>query len=455
MKKSLLFLSGIMLCMGLVYAQEPSSGPTFGGVHLEHQDEISDELRAEIQTQIDSSILALQMQGRLYYSNLDAPDDASVKFSWPIKMKDGTPYQDIWAISNYVDHQSGSGIKDYNCGQKTYNGHMGTDIFLWPFYWYAMDHDQGEIVAGAAGQIIFKHDGEFDRSCVMGGGMWNAVYIQHSDGSVAWYGHMKKNSLTSKVVGDMVTEGEFLGRVGSSGNSTGPHLHFELHDENGNLIDPYQGSCNDLNSESRWIQQRAYKAQKINAVATHSAPPVFQECPQTEIPNFRDFFDPGQDVVLGVYLIDQMPGESFQLKVISPDGSYLYNWTSTPASNADYASAWWYWTINPTAVGEYIFQVSYGDQVVSHNFFVGQMGVNENEIVDVKVYPNPTLDIIRVDASKEIVSLSVVDLNGKQIQTKTFSSKTAALDLSGLPSGVYLLQIKTNQSIRIHKIIKK
>ena len=59
----------------------------------------------------------------------------------------------------------------------------------------------------------------------------------HADGSVAWYGHMKAGSLTNKAVGQTVSSGEYLGIVGSSGNSTGPHLHFGIR-VNGKAVCP-------------------------------------------------------------------------------------------------------------------------------------------------------------------------------------------------------------------------
>ncbi len=80
----------------------------------------------------------------------------------------------------------------------------GTDFFTCPFPWYRMDYDQVYVVAAAPGVIVFKQDGNFDRNCGFTGDPWNAVYVQHADGSVAWYGHMKNGSLTPKAVGDNV-----------------------------------------------------------------------------------------------------------------------------------------------------------------------------------------------------------------------------------------------------------
>ncbi len=65
-------------------------------------------------------------------------------------------------------------------------------------------------------------------------GYGNLVRIRHADGSETWYGHFSSISVS---VGQYVSQGSIVGRVGSTGISTGPHLHFELH-ERGTPIDP-------------------------------------------------------------------------------------------------------------------------------------------------------------------------------------------------------------------------
>ena len=104
-------------------------------------------------------------------------------------------------------------------------------------------------MAAAPGILLQKDDGWFDRSCSLNIQQWNAAYLQHADGSVTWYGHLKASSLTTKHPGEWSQAGEFLGVMGSSGDATGPHLHFEVHAIDGSLIDPFAGACN-INAES-------------------------------------------------------------------------------------------------------------------------------------------------------------------------------------------------------------
>lgn len=60
-----------------------------------------------------------------------------------------------------------------------------------------------------------------------GGGYGNYVIIQHSDGNYTLYAHLDANSITV-TSGDSVEQGQVIAKMGSSGNSTGTHLHFEV-----------------------------------------------------------------------------------------------------------------------------------------------------------------------------------------------------------------------------------
>ena len=61
------------------------------------------------------------------------------------------------------------------------------------------------------------------------------VRVRHEDGTVTWYNHMSKFSVK---VGESVYAGDEVGEVGMTGNTTGPHMHFEVHPDGGDAIDP-------------------------------------------------------------------------------------------------------------------------------------------------------------------------------------------------------------------------
>jgi murein DD-endopeptidase MepM/ murein hydrolase activator NlpD len=67
------------------------------------------------------------------------------------------------------------------------------------------------------------------------GAYGNKIAIQHAAGLVTWYAHLSAYDIK---VGDKVKAGQLIGRVGSTGNTTGPHLHLEIRPHEDDPIDP-------------------------------------------------------------------------------------------------------------------------------------------------------------------------------------------------------------------------
>lgn len=82
-----------------------------------------------------------------------------------------------------------------------------------------------DIIAAASGKVILAE---------YYGGYGNCVMLDHGGGIVTLYGHASKLCVSK---GDVVTQGQVIAKVGSTGRSTGPHLHFEVR-ENGEYINP-------------------------------------------------------------------------------------------------------------------------------------------------------------------------------------------------------------------------
>src|SRR5688572_17091247 len=157
---------------------------------------------------------------------------SSTPLLWPVS---GTEGRD-WVIGNYVDLDPTGGTRDYIGGAKTYDGHKGTDIVSPSFR--SMDSGVPIVLAAASGVVSSTHDNEPDRntSCT---GQSNFVHVRHPDGLTALYYHLKKGSVAVSV-GQEVSAGDILGVVGSSGCSTGPHLHFGLLDAANRVVDPFR-----------------------------------------------------------------------------------------------------------------------------------------------------------------------------------------------------------------------
>jgi murein DD-endopeptidase MepM/ murein hydrolase activator NlpD len=77
------------------------------------------------------------------------------------------------------------------------------------------------IVAAQAGRVVF---------CGWQGGYGQTIDIDHGGGLVTRHAHQ---SLTLVSEGDLVARGQRIGRVGTTGSSTGPHLHFEVRVDDG------------------------------------------------------------------------------------------------------------------------------------------------------------------------------------------------------------------------------
>ena len=327
MHRLFFFLSCFLLLNVTIFSQKyniltPSGG---GEPYLDNFTNcISDSERVAIKKMLNENVELLVRDGVLQPSS----QRSIVSFDWPLQKVSSLEFNSYYATNNFVDQDQTSGLQDYHCDARTYNGHLGSDFDTWPFPWYLYDNDLVEVIAGEAGTIIGKTDGNEDDHCSCTG-TWNAIFIQHADGSKAWYGHMKANSLTSKNIGASVAKGEYLGVVASSGCSTQPHLHFEVLDEMDNTIDPYSGSCNSLNPSSWWATQPPNREPTLNALLTHYAVPE-HGCPGiNEDPHFSNSFNPGDVIYMAAYYHDQLVNDVSNLRVRRPNNTIWQSWSHT------------------------------------------------------------------------------------------------------------------------------
>jgi len=123
-------------------------------------------------------------------------------------MPDGRPVRRGFISSYFGDRQ------DPFSGHQSF--HRGVD--------FAGQFDD-DVIAVAAGVVTFSGERA---------GYGNVVEITHGDGYVTRYGHNKSNVVQ---LGETVTRGHLLARMGSTGRSTGPHLHFEVL-RNGRQVNP-------------------------------------------------------------------------------------------------------------------------------------------------------------------------------------------------------------------------
>lgn len=101
---------------------------------------------------------------------------------------------------------------DYRSGGRT---HQGTDL-----------------IANYNTPVVAVHDGTAVKSWNSLGG--NSVLVYHNDGDYTYYAHLSSYGKSGKV-----RAGEIIGYVGSTGDTSTNHLHFEYHPNGGNAINPY------------------------------------------------------------------------------------------------------------------------------------------------------------------------------------------------------------------------
>ena len=115
-----------------------------------------------------------------------------------------------------------------NRSYPSYSGHTGIDINI---------NVQGKsVVAAKDGVVITSEALRSSSGAYKSYGEY--IMIKHSNGTVTLYAHLKAGSRKVRV-GQKVKKGQVIGTVGSTGNSTGTHLHFETR-VNGNPVNPYR-----------------------------------------------------------------------------------------------------------------------------------------------------------------------------------------------------------------------
>ncbi len=441
--------------------------PAGGGEYIlpDQTECLSDEQRLEIIEANRSSIKQLMEQGIISVLDLRRPPS----FGWPLSWEENTQFEHPYFNNNFVDlnpelgplswNQFSASNLDYNCGNRSYDtntgyNHAGTDMSLWPFSWLQHEENTVSVVAADDGVIINKLDGNPDQNCSCVGN-WNAVYLRHADGSISWYGHLKRNLLTTKSIGASVSKGEYLGIVGSSGCSTGPHLHFEVYDPDGNIVEPFAGNCNETVDESWWDDQQAYHDPHINAIFTHDAPPEFG-CRDNEVPNLQEQFDPGDQIYTAFYYRDQLQGQISTMRLIQPDGALYNQWTHS--SPQTYTASYWYWwwfLPDQGPFGTWTVECEIDGKLAQKEFEYGDLSTNSTDLNqdNLSISPIPSQGKIIISGIDGPYGYNLIDVRGQIVRSKT-KLNTNQLDFTDITNGMYYLELWTQDGYKtLEKII--
>lgn len=132
------------------------------------------------------------------------------------QVKVGTKERPRYMATGKFRHPFSAGLITSRYGSRSRGFHTGIDL------------------AGSTGSPVYASDGGTVSFAGWSGGYGKVIKINHGNGYETYYAHLSSINVSN---GQKVAKGEMIGRVGSTGNSTGPHLHFEIR-LNGRTLNP-------------------------------------------------------------------------------------------------------------------------------------------------------------------------------------------------------------------------
>lgn len=250
-----------------------------------------------------------------------------LRFALPIACNPGS---DCF-VQNYVDHDVSSAYRDYACGERTYDGHDGTDFRLRSL---VAQRAGVAVLAAADGVVAGVRDGMEDvsirgtgKDAVKGRECGNGLVLRHADGWETQYCHMAQGSL-AVTRGQRVTTGQALGRVGLSGLTEFPHLHFTVR-HHGKFVDPFapEPKTDPCGSGATvWVEatatQLAYR-RRVMLNAGFSDRVLSMEEVENHEPERMNLSTESPALVVFVKMIGLEPGDIATLTLRAPDGALL------------------------------------------------------------------------------------------------------------------------------------
>lgn len=125
-------------------------------------------------------------------------------------------------------------------GRGVNNGVRGTGTFIWPvisryftqYYWYG--HQAIDVALPEGSAVVASDTGTVTYAGWNTTGYGYLIVVNHGNGYETFYAHLSGINVR---VGQVVTQGQYIGATGNTGNSSGPHIHFEVR-SNGTRLDP-------------------------------------------------------------------------------------------------------------------------------------------------------------------------------------------------------------------------
>jgi murein DD-endopeptidase MepM/ murein hydrolase activator NlpD len=238
----------------------------------------------------------------------------------PFYPQAGTLGQDLF-VANFVDLDEGPGVRDYDCGGQSYDGHTGIDSMIRSFrevqigvpVFAALDGRVLSVQQGVGGDFNWGPTvSRFD----------NHVILDHGNDQQTVYGHLAWKSITVKK-GQWVAAGTQIGRTASSGNSSWPHLHLTVR-QSFAPYEPFAGRCS--NGPSGWERQPEIRTDAWVGDLAVSAKAFSgrADLPWDEAVRTGTFVRGIRDVHVRVEVRNLAAAGPGRLTVVRPDGSVAY-----------------------------------------------------------------------------------------------------------------------------------
>lgn len=189
----------------------------------------------------------------------------------------------------------------------------------------------------------------------------------------------------------------------------------------------------------------------------------------------------GGSVITLSSAIDFVNNDTFSMKVYAPKANtkvlLKVENSANPATNFEKevtmstVNAWETITFDYSTIpaGTYdsvvlIFDLgTMGDGSANYTFYMDDItltnsataSVSDNDLLNISMYPNPTLDILNISAKTTIKNAAIYNIIGKKVMSLDINKSNESIDVSNLDAGVYLIKYSVNNSVGTAKFIKE
>lgn len=254
-----------------------------------------------------------------------------------------------WTLEGFVDVDARGFVDDFYDHYSDSQGnttvtrdfHNGLDFRIPTF----AAQDAGvNVLAAAAGTVIAVEESKFDRETGLTfGDPGNYVFIDHGNGWVSQYYHFRRDSVTVNV-NDVVTAGQVIGLVGSSGNSGAAHLHFEIQ-RYGTPVDPFVSPADYFVTPPLYIDDPAlpvglldfgvtndiYDGAHTLGVFPRYGGPTFEEV-RERVSDVDNFPTTPQEVIAWAIFPVVQAGDTWKVQLYRPNGTLVNDYAASPVA---------------------------------------------------------------------------------------------------------------------------